>query len=100
MVLSAKNAAAPTNWNTIETWPGAARPMKRPTLPDSKQKRVNYALTNSNALTARMTTLLMTPPAPTGNTTSTESSIPRKHKSLEKSGPTQFAQLWAGTNNE
>jgi len=58
---------------------------------DSKPGKTNPAPTNSNALTTRVTTLLITPYAHTGNTTLTENSTQRKHKSSERSELTQFA---------
>jgi len=83
---------APTNSNTIETWLGVAKGTIKQISPSSKQRKVNYAYTPSNALAAKKTISRMMPNALSGNTDSTGNGTQRKHKSLEKPKPIQFAQ--------
>ena len=63
-------------------WYGTVRQILRPTHPDLKLWKKNYASIHSNMLTI------------SGNTDSIMISTTRKFKSSEKSEQTQFAQLW------
>ena len=89
-VPSASNVMVPTDLNTIENSVGVARQMPRSTCLGLKSRRVNHALTLSNALTARAIIKLIQISVHFGGTDLTENSTWTNTPRSMKTGQNQF----------
>ena len=93
IIQDVKSIVVHTRSNTVVIWHSAVKLITRQFLPSWGLNRVNYAPTHSSALIARGNIRQMMVHVPFGNTDLTGNSILRRHKSSERSKPTQFTYL-------